>query len=121
MLLGAVSAGAREPTIEDAQRTDLLDLEPLPPVRGTASACAADLIDEQKLPAATNAVVVRLDSPRRSALIHQLNKTSFANRADEIGIDDRQHTASITRVRHVLQRLRHVSFIDATRYALDAG
>jgi hypothetical protein len=97
MLLGAIRSCARESALEDAELTDLFDFEPFPPVRGAAPACAADLKDEEKFPVAANAVVVRFDSSRRPILVDQLDEAFFTNRADEIGIDDRQHLASITR------------------------
>ncbi len=86
MLLRTIGPSTSEPTGQHAQMADVIDVELLPPVRGTALTLAADLKSEQTLDATSDTVIVRLDNSCSSGFIDELNEIPVHDRADEIVI-----------------------------------
>jgi hypothetical protein len=88
MVLHAISSCAGESPFQEAQLTDVPELELLPPARRTASTVAADLKSEQALDAVPDPIVMRLDDSTTTGLVHELDETSVNNRAHELGVHD---------------------------------
>ena len=81
MVLRAIGQSTSEPTLENAEMAELIDVELLPSVRCTASTLATDLKPEQALDAVSDAVVVWLDDAATPALVDKLDETLVDNRA----------------------------------------
>jgi len=86
VILVAISARTGEVLIEHSQLPHARDLEPLPTVRRTATAVAADLIREDLFDAAADAVIVRLNDARMTAFVDELDEALFTYRGEKLQI-----------------------------------
>jgi hypothetical protein len=86
MMLRRIGPCTSEPTLQDAQVADLIEVELFPSMRCAAVTLAADLKTEQALDATSNAVVVRLDDSGASGCVDELDEMLAANCAHELVI-----------------------------------
>jgi hypothetical protein len=81
MVLRAIGPSTSEPTLENAEMADLIDVELLPSVPRTALTLAANLKPEQGFDAMSDPVVMRLNNSRASGFVHEFDETLVDNRA----------------------------------------
>jgi hypothetical protein len=81
MVLRDIGPSTSEPTLENAEMADLIDVELLPSVPRTALTFAANLKPEQGFDAISDPVVMRLNKSRASGFVHEFDETLVDNRA----------------------------------------
>jgi len=81
MVLCDIGPSTNEPTLENAEMADLIDVELLPSVPRTALTLAANLKPEQGFDAMSDPVVMRLNNSRASGFVHEFDETLVDNRA----------------------------------------
>ena len=101
MVLRAVGPCTSEPTVQCAQRADLIDVEQLPSMWRAAVTLPLELKTEQGFDTTPDAVVMRFDDSSASAFVDELDESLVTDRAHEVVI----HGFTASRPSNVLQAL----------------
>jgi hypothetical protein len=79
MVLRAIGPSTSEPTLQNAQMADLIDVELLPSVPRTALTLAVNLKPEQGFDAMLDPIVMRLNNSRASGFVDELDEALVDN------------------------------------------